>query len=600
MVNRVMRKSFYITLILAGILVPVANAYADGDTTDFSITVNPSLNLSVSKAVSGFSVTPSKNGSYDSDSFNVISSTNNATGYTLTMSVDDTDLVSETINVNTGDPLTVPTLTKTQDGITAAQFEASTDSGVLNHYGISIAGANYNAMESPKTILETSENNTTSDVTAISLAAKLDLLTVPAVYSTTINFQMVANALPSVIPYINDDPDPDVSTNHPCAKMGGVECEDTDDDGQPDSLVFHDNSLLRAYEIAYTNAGIPMYIETPKTAQNTIGWRPMTNEDLATIGGKEVRFAIQDIQMTLSDNANSDKVCEAASPSLVDASYVDEAPVVDLRDGKTYWIAKLADGKCWMTQNLDFDIIGPITSELSDLNIQGSYAYTANDGYSVGANNEIIWTPSEHTFDGKTGWNTTGSDRSPYSMNVGDYYYNDNHVQCTGAGYNSIDDCAGFGTTITNLTVGTHGHIGNYYSWAATIASNGDTNFSVFGSSATPQNSICPKGWMVPSHSNDVLDFSGLYQVYGAYAGETEQSLPWVLTGRPVYFTLAGSVSSNVLGGLDSYNYYATSYGGIGQYGDLAIQASQNPFSGNIGFDNSGLYIGTVVRCRAR
>lgn len=29
--------------------------------------------------------------------------------------------------------------------------------------------------------------------------------------------------------------------------------------------------------------------------------------------------------------------------------------LVDARDGKSYWVAKLKDDNCWMTQNLDYD-----------------------------------------------------------------------------------------------------------------------------------------------------------------------------------------------------------------------------------------------------
>ena len=38
--------------------------------------------------------------------------------------------------------------------------------------------------------------------------------------------------------------------------------------------------------------------------------------------------------------------------------------LTDTRDGKLYWVAKLADNQCWMTQNLDFDIpAGGLTNE---------------------------------------------------------------------------------------------------------------------------------------------------------------------------------------------------------------------------------------------
>ena len=76
-----------------------ALTFADG-TTDFSITVNPSLNLSVSSNNVSFAITPSKNGAYNSANFSVYSSTNNSTGYTLTMSTNSVNLKSSTINVN--------------------------------------------------------------------------------------------------------------------------------------------------------------------------------------------------------------------------------------------------------------------------------------------------------------------------------------------------------------------------------------------------------------------------------------------------------------------------------------------------------------------
>ena len=34
-----------------------------------------------------------------------------------------------------------------------------------------------------------------------------------------------------------------------------------------------------------------------------------------------------------------------------------EKRLIDVRDGKEYWVAKLADGNCWMTQNLAYDLV---------------------------------------------------------------------------------------------------------------------------------------------------------------------------------------------------------------------------------------------------
>lgn len=183
-------------LFLVGLFPPVSNAFADANTTDFSITVNPSLSLSVSSASVNFEIIPTMQGAYNSASFNVYSSTNNVTGYTLTMSTSNVNLTSNTVNPNTGTNPTISTLTETQAGISVADFQASTDSNVLNHYGVAIDSGNFNAIKTEKTIRETDENNTSVDSTSINLASKLDLQTVPGVYSTTFNFQMTANFVP--------------------------------------------------------------------------------------------------------------------------------------------------------------------------------------------------------------------------------------------------------------------------------------------------------------------------------------------------------------------------------------------------------------------
>ena len=56
----------------------------------------------------------------------------------------------------------------------------------------------------------------------------------------------------------------------------------------------------------------------------------------------------------------------AATDSLGNTYYTKR--LKDLRDGKSYWVAKLADGNCWMTQNLALDIPAEgLTSELTAL-----------------------------------------------------------------------------------------------------------------------------------------------------------------------------------------------------------------------------------------
>lgn len=71
----------------------------------------------------------------------------------------------------------------------------------------------------------------------------------------------------------------------------------------------------------------------------------------------------------------------------------DTKRLIDKRDGKYYWVAKLADGNCWMTQNLDLDLSTGTTLTPDNTNIPSN------------------WPPSTST--------TTGSSFSGYSTDTG-------------------------------------------------------------------------------------------------------------------------------------------------------------------------------------
>ena len=59
--------------------------------------------------------------------------------------------------------------------------------------------------------------------------------------------------------------------------------------------------------------------------------------------------------------------------------------LIDSRDGKEYWVAKLADENCWMTQNLALDLNTkkPLTNGDSDLNSIASWTPTSSTEASV-------------------------------------------------------------------------------------------------------------------------------------------------------------------------------------------------------------------------
>ena len=137
---------------------------------------------------------------------------------------------------------------------------------------------------------------------------------------------------------------------------------------------------------------------------------------------------------------------------------------IDARDGKKYWVTKLKDGHCWMTQNLDFDIEANTTlsSQATDLNVAydsstGQYA-EYSDGYTKD-NGVIYYTPaSTATTIDFTGTNVSGW------QNINTAPYSANKTDSTETGHNSL---------------------GNYYNWTAAIASNNSSSHTTFTTFAT-------------------------------------------------------------------------------------------------------------------
>ena len=308
---------------------------------------------------------------------------------------------------------------------------------------------------------------------------------------------------------------------------------------------------------------------------------------------------------------------------ICDAVEVDESQLqlIDSRDNKIYWIAKLADGHCWMTQNLDLDL-------------KTDVAYThADTDLGWGSDSSTVsWTPINGTLTPNvasgivTGWSSDAY--LPFSADTGNWYFvgtYDNY-------YARLSDDVNYLTSANRRVEGskitvyatsrdaqedyfsnqplivndTHGHIGNYYNFSAAIASNDSSNFiqdvNYFPSSA-PQNSICPAGWRLPTmirssdtSSGDVTDeFARLNDLYQT---ELYPSTSFNFESAPLYFMRGGAIGDD--GALSNP-------GGYGSYWSSTVNSASNIFtlilytysaqSSNV-TTNRGM--GLFVRCLAR
>ena len=274
--------------------------------------------------------------------------------------------------------------------------------------------------------------------------------------------------------------------------------------------------------------------------------------------------------------------------------------LVDIRDNKLYYVTKLKDNNCWMTQNLDLAIGSTnvsLTSENTDISTTASGSGIYTDGYTQ--NNGVwAWTPDStattvsHTISGAnvSGWHTDPT--APYSAEGGDTYYYTSNSTADDIKYTSLSAC------VANHAKSEceHYHIGNYYNWSTSIASNDSSNISADNATAT--NSICPKGWRLPTYSN-TNDFGNL--LYAQSIATAPTSNIYTQNGfnlariAPVYLVRAGGIFDNVI---------TFQWGGLYISNTLKNSTHANQLSFNYNYfvikDASRRGSGFSIRCLAR
>ena len=273
-------------------------------------------------------------------------------------------------------------------------------------------------------------------------------------------------------------------------------------------------------------------------------------------------------------------ICQASTENEI-------KQLTDTRDGKEYWVTKLADGNCWMTQNLDLDL-------------STSKALTPDDS-DVSSN----WTPANNTL--TDGTQTTTDYEAVWSWNLGDYVLTTPNAgtSCGTSGISNFGDCTSVGfqsvagmtpmtdgnatDVISGNTYNAHYHVGNHYTWNAATAGTGGTI-----TSAEATDSICPKGWQLPTSNNSN---SGSFQALtNAYSISSNTAGSTALVSAPLYFVRSGSVYSGSLrdAGYGGRYWSSTAYSSTSDAYDLSFASG----GVNPSYDDYRYY-GFSVRCLA-
>ncbi|RYC74649.1 InlB B-repeat-containing protein [Candidatus Nanosyncoccus alces] len=154
--------------------------------------------------------------------------------------------------------------------------------------------------------------------------------------------------------------------------------------------------------------------------------------------------------------------------------------LTDSRDGEVYTIAKLADGNCWMTENLRLDNSvaegdTPTTQELSTTNTNHPSLPLTND-YSA-------QTTSNRLSASSNNWCTDWDQAACYDQSIINTNNSDLGNTDLTASYNASGDNAQWYS------------YGNNYNWYSATAGNGKQETD---SNVTVEGDLCPAGWQLP------------------------------------------------------------------------------------------------------
>ena len=186
-----------------------------------------------------------------------------------------------------------------------------------------------------------------------------------------------------------------------------------------------------------------------------------------------------------SMQSDTSTVCSGLTQSgpNVDKTLYSVSALTDERDNNTYAIAKLADGKCWMIENLRLDDT-PILS----LSNTHNPSLPLTNVYDLGTTSNHLSPTSSVAYNATTapeGWCTTNSsacdDQSRLRTDNITLFTNN-----TASGYSASSNVYGYG---------------NYYNWYSATAGHGKYGSS-YGDGYTAPGDICPAGWHLPKGGN--------------------------------------------------------------------------------------------------
>ena len=314
------------------------------------------------------------------------------------------------------------------------------------------------------------------------------------------------------------------------------------------------------------------------------------------------------------DSAKTASVCNSlTAASTSGARTLDSvSALTDARDGQTYAIAKLADNKCWMIENL----------RLADTHTEGNTVVpttltTTNTNNPLNDNDPInpIVTLKHNYSDTQTFTNLSPTSSVAYNESTAlEGWCTTNSAACDDQSRLRTDNTASRVSYQATDTMSASANLysyGNYYNWYSATAGNGTYSFSTNNNSVGGD--LCPAGWKLPiggrkanvstsdfwSLSRAVIgaDPANFANDYFYYTGNPEGvNASKLLRTYPNNLLYSGYVTGASINTRGSYGYYwsSTVYNSNSAY-TLNLNSS-NVLPGTYNYNK---YNGRAVRCLA-
>ena len=606
-----------LSLVIIQLVVSMqASALTYQNSVDVEFTFNPAISISLSDAdLIINNLTPGS--SSDSNIITVGVSTNAGYGYYMTATVGtstgNTNLNSTTTsNVFTNlssNAATLNDIPADRWGYSYSKDNGTTwVSGDTNNTSTGYNGLPLDNNDNGATgvaLLQT-DSYTNSDSIKFKIAAHASPTQATGTYTNVINFYAVANPEPTLGPESCTAGKICYHKNALTTVEGTMGEQTAASDGNTTTLL--------ASNFSRTGYGFAGWSDTYDYSGNLYGpQEEITIPSGTTSNGLSLYAIWIKSAGSIQDATKVAQICSSLTQSgpSVTRTINSVSALTDQRDNNTYAIAKLADGNCWMIENLRLE------STNSD-NSAGNLAQGYGGQFAGLATAEPAWANNITTANSL--YSTDGADST---INIG----------TSNAGYRfpryNHDNTNSRASSPTTNGAAMYSY-GNYYTWSAAIA---DTTAYTSNNTSVTNTSICPTGWHLPTGglayasgstsgvnvTGDTNTFREFYNLgyktmdevktayedtpnngYAYYSSNTTNTAGKTATAAirsfPNNFVYSGSVSSGLVNyrGSDGYYWSSTAISSNLAY-NLYLHSS-NVYPGT---NYSNKYSGRTVRCVA-